>query len=147
MKRPAKQRARRRRTRVGVLERRNPIPAGRYWMDATGDPAIDKLDAWLVAHTDTVRVVTSEFDRGSAGPFSNPTPVQFVIFQVSAPTRSDGLPSYPNIATPDIQTSADTVQRPPPETMPSVLDVLAIPFEGAGMLLALWVFYELTKDR
>ncbi len=141
----ARARARSRRARVGVLERRNPIPLGRYWIDAVGDTAIDKLDAWLVAHKDSVRLITSEFDKGEAGAFTNPTPVQFVIFDLLQATPSNGLPSYPNVATRDVQSLADTVQRPPPEEMLSFGDALLKPFEGAGVLLALWVLYELTK--
>jgi hypothetical protein len=139
------QRRRRRRNRVGVLERRNPIPAGRYWIAAIGNGAIDKLNQWLVVNKDTLRLRTSEFDPGEAGPFTDPTPTEFVIFEILSPTPANGLPAYPNIATPDVQTMADTVQRPEPEKMPGLLDVLETPFEGVGIVLALWVLYELTK--
>ncbi len=142
--RPAPAR-RRRRTRVGVLERRNPVPTGRYWISVIGNPAIDKLDAWLVEHKDSVRLTASEFDPGEAGAFANPVPQQFVIFQLLKPTPLNGLPVYPNVATPDVQTLADTVQRPEPEEMPSLLDSIEKPFEYAGVVLALWVLYELTR--
>jgi hypothetical protein len=128
-----------------VLERRNPIPVGRYWIDVVGNPAIDKLDMWLVAHKDSVVLRTSEFDPGEAGAFSNPVPEQFVIFDLTAPTPTNGLPVYPNVATPDVQSRADTVQRPPPEEMPGLLDSIEKPFEYAGVLLAIWVLYELTR--
>jgi hypothetical protein len=136
---------RRRRHRIGVLERRNPIPTGRYWIDAMGNAAIDKLDAWLVANKATLRLATSEYDPGEAGAFTNPMPAQFVIFEVLSPTPANGLPAYPNVATPSVQTRADTVQRPEPEEMPSLLDAIEAPFKGAGVLLALWVLYELTR--
>lgn len=140
-------RSRRRRNSVGVLERRNPIPPGRYWMDPTGNPAIDKVDAWLAEHNTTVVLTASEYDDGEQGRVFKDPPTQFVIFEVKQPTPSNGLPSFPNVAPPEIQSMADTVRRPPPEKIPGILDTLAMPFEGAGLLLALWVLYEISKER
>lgn len=94
---------------TGVLERRNPLPAGRYWKDIFEADA-EAFRAWLKDHGDTVKVRTTETITGEPSR-------DWYLFEVTAPTMWDG-PGYPDVATTAVQTSADTVQRPDPEKDP-----------------------------
>jgi hypothetical protein len=129
-----------RRNVVGVLERRNPIPPGRYWIDALGDPAMDKLNNWLVAHRSTLRLLASEYEKGEAGPFSNPVPSEWALFEVVQPTPLDGLPSFPTVATPGVTSRGDTVQRPDVEQPWDFGGGGG--FGGLGVLVLLWLLLK-----
>lgn len=94
--------------RSGAVERANPLPAGRYWVDVF-QPDADAFGAWLSSNKATVRVVsTQHFDRNDAGP-----PRDWYLFEVTAPTPWQG-PGLPTRADASITSSADTVQRPDP---------------------------------
>lgn len=105
-----------------ALERRNPLPRGRYWVDVfdlvSTHPATDgeNMQAafrnWLARNADTVRVEsTQSFDTEPAR--------DFYIFRVLDPVSWEG-PGFPEIATDGVQSSADTTQRPDPEQDPLV---------------------------
>ena len=94
---------------TGVLERRNPLPAGRYWKDIFEADA-EAFGEWLKDNHETVKVRTTEHIDGDP-------PRDWLLFEVTAPTMWDG-PGYPDIATANVHTSADTVQRPDPEKDP-----------------------------
>ena len=102
-----------------TLERRDPLPAGRYWLDVF--PANrDAWDRWSNA-MDSVGSVTIEhtehFDADGGSPAHD-----FVIWSLTAPNvayRAAGLPA-PTIADVGVQTSSDTATRPPPT--PGVLE-------------------------
>jgi hypothetical protein len=96
-----------------MLERRNPLPVGRYWLDVFG-PNIATFTAWTRANP-TVKVVSSEFfsevtglvgQEFDVGPFNlpdapqtavptEPTTVapkrQWTLFDVDAPTAFDSI--------------------------------------------------------
>ena len=106
-----------------ALERRRPLPAGRYWLDVF-EPNQLAWGSWVDAMTRMVPPratieVTQHFDgTDGAGPHD------FVIFSIPGENvawEAAGLPS-PTIAGPEIQTSDDTVQKPPPE--PDLIDQL-----------------------
>jgi hypothetical protein len=50
------------------LERRNPIPPGRYWIDVIGKENIDDFGAWIIEMQGAVRLVTSTEDTESEPP-------------------------------------------------------------------------------
>ena len=126
-----------------ALERRNPIPRGRYWLAAVDQQAILWFDTWLRQHDTTVRVVKREQHEGTFGFGLEPGAVlwdtstwqwgavghsQWVwyLFDVLEPTPRwtagvKGLGAFPNVVksaanptAPAIATAADTVQRPKP---------------------------------
>lgn len=106
-----------------ALERRRPLPAGRYWLDVF-EPNQLAWGSWVDAMTRMVPPratieVTQHFEgTDGAGPHD------FVIFSTPGENvawEAAGLPS-PTIAGPEIQTSDDTVQKPPPE--PDLVDQL-----------------------
>lgn len=117
-----------------TVERRRPLPAGRYWIDIT--PKDRKAwDIWRDGMKDIPSVTiekTEHFEAGESGwnPFGEGDLPEyperdFVIFSLSSPNlawEAAGLKS-PTIAPAEIQGSADTVNRPPPE--PSATEQIA----------------------
>lgn len=108
---------------VGVVERRQPLPAGRYWITViSSDSAPNRMSnflQWCDANKARVTVEKSE-------PVINDTNNGvFRIFRLSKPTKFDTAQfGFPNVAGPEINTSDDTVQRPPPPTPASTLQDL-----------------------
>lgn len=97
---------------VGAMERTNPLPAGRYWVDVFA-PQEDAFQAWLQKNKANVAVTTTEtFD-----PIDGYPGRVWRLFEVSAPVTWEG-PGFPTIAGADVQTAADTVQRPDPQKDP-----------------------------
>lgn len=94
---------------TGVLERRNPLPVAKYWKDIFEADA-EAFGAWLRDNQETVKVRTTEHIDGDP-------PRDWILFEVTSPTMWDG-PGYPDVAAPDVHSSADTVQRPAPEKDP-----------------------------
>lgn len=95
---------------VAAVERTNPLPAGRYWIDVFA-PDTDTFNAWLSSNTATIKVIsTQHFDANSGGP-----PRDWILFQVTAPTPWHG-PGFPTIADASVTSSDDTAQKPPPST-------------------------------
>lgn len=104
-----------------ALERRRPLPAGRYWLDVFPKNAT-AWETWSSAMTKigSAKVeVTEHFDAVDGAPAHD-----FVIFSTTtenAAWEAAGLPS-PTIAPSSVTTSDDTATKPPPE--PSALDQL-----------------------
>jgi hypothetical protein len=129
-----------------TLERRNPLPVGRYWIDIF-ESGMTAWQAWLTANAGTVRVETTQ-DFESPGIFAHalehpleiwaerPPARRFVIFAVSAPTPWSGTMGlgHPTVASPDVTQSDDTVQKPPPP--PEVLDSLSEGVASVGAFAA-----------
>lgn len=109
---------------LAAMERANPLPPGKYWVDVF-PPNMDAFSAWTVKNAATVHVDASESFSGSTD--NDPPPRDWWLFTVSAPTTWEG-PGFPTIATPDIHSSSDTVQRPPPT--PNPLDQINPPNAG-----------------
>lgn len=110
-----------------TIERRNPLPAGRYWIDVVGDNFY-VMEGWLKAVAPFVQVENQHltpatgFDPGAGPPLlpgpdavANSTPrIMFYIFRTSKALPWVGaVLGFPNIAGPQIQTQADTTARPP----------------------------------
>lgn len=118
-----------------ALEKADPLPVGRYWIDLFGPPvgkvALDGrafFETWREKFSDRVRVRVSES-------FDSDPPRDFRIFEVIDPAPwGDIMASklgFPTVAPPDIQTSDDTVQKP------DVRDLPDTPLETVGKLLML----------
>lgn len=111
-----------------MLERRNPVPPGRYWLDVFS-PNIADITAWKNANRDRVRVVSSEsFDPVPSGTQTDTrfTPARlWLLFDVLSPVQFDQLKfGFPTVvkqsadASPGgtpvdtgVRTSEDTVDR------------------------------------
>jgi len=95
------------------LERRNPLPAGRYWTMRIGQKQIEAFDAWLSKwrSVKALRVLASDFDP--AGPFNTQPATAFVLFEVLTPQivvwEGPGLPDKAPLNV----TSRDDVEHGP----------------------------------
>jgi hypothetical protein len=93
-----------------MIERRRPLPAGRYWIDVFA-PNRTLWEIWSTAMRNVGRLTiehTESFGANEGGSARD-----FVIFNTNAETV--GWPDQigsPTIATSDVQCSADTVQKP-----------------------------------
>jgi hypothetical protein len=105
-----------------TLERKNPLPVGRYWVDVpSGD--LPAFQQWLAERPSQIHVdgtaerLSYNWLNNLGGAFG--ANVTWYVFKVLSPVPWFG-PGYPTIATADIVSIDDTVQRPPPE--PGFLD-------------------------
>ena len=104
-----------------ALERRRPLPAGRYWADIFAPR--NAFDGWvqMAASRSAIHGEVSEHFEATDGAPEH----DFVIFRTNTelvwPDAEIGF--APNVAPPNITSSADTVQRPPPE--PNAVDQLS----------------------
>lgn len=86
-----------------AIERRNPLPKGKYWIDTFGDNRLKFADFLKSSgvHVDA----TQSFD-------SEP-PRDWFLFTVSNPIPFDAKAfGFPTIATPDVKSADDTIQKP-----------------------------------
>jgi hypothetical protein len=116
-----------------ALERRTPIPVGRYWIDVIGEN-IPAFDAWA-RESPQVVIEASEL-------FEDDEPRrEWVLFRTTAPAAFENrLFGFPTIADESVKTSGDTVQRPDPETTEDQIAKLASVAKfgiGAALLIAL----------
>lgn len=134
------------------LERRNPLPTGRYWVFRLGAEAIRDFDQWLAVHRrmKALRVVASELDQ-DANPITS-----FVVFEVLQPNvvvwQGPGLPDR---APPHVTSAQDVIQAP---NVKSGSERLQDAFDEAGksltrgletvplLLFAAAVIYLLQKN-
>lgn len=100
-----------------AIERRNPLPAGDYWLDLfkfEQDDQWARFDRWLSENRGKAGIITVE-DNDDAEP-----PHRWVKFRVKGPELppQPGL-GFPTIITQDkpINTSDDTVQKPDVEDL------------------------------
>jgi hypothetical protein len=108
-----------------TLERKNPLPIGRYWVDVP-DADLSKFQQWIAERPSQVHVgSTKRIETDNSGwqmwwPDAEQA-VTWYLFTVLSPVPWFG-PGYPTIADANIQTADDTVQKPPPQ--PSMIDQL-----------------------
>lgn len=112
-----------------ALQRQNPLPVGRYWVDVT-EKDFSKFEEWLKTNTASLQVITTEEKErrpvtpGETGPigYSQYWPAtRWYLFDVKAPVNWEG-PGFPTIAGEGVTSSEDTVDRPPPMTPGDVLE-------------------------
>jgi hypothetical protein len=112
------------RATTGAVERANPLPAGRYWVDVFA-PDAEAFGAWLSANRATVRIRTTEH-------YDSTPPRDWYLFEVTAPTSWQG-PGLPTIAASNVTSSSDTAVRPDP--VPSLATQVEQQVESASSAL------------
>jgi len=152
--RAATRRLRRRTLHAGALERRNPLPVGRYWIDIFDDGK-SAWDAWLATAniatdpttysgpSDRVQVIKEEYYPPFVGSDENEYPGRYwMLFKVVQPTpwTIANKVGWPNTAPTNINTSDDTVQKPDPndartDWLPDVSPLGKIAIAGGGILV------------
>ena len=91
-----------------MIERRNPVPEGVYWVDVFGDQ-IPGFTAWLTRNAAAVKVRASE-TVAAGGPLDGTPASQWVLFEVVRPVRWEG-PGLPTVAPPNVKSKSDTAQE------------------------------------
>lgn len=122
---------------TGKLERRNPLPAGRYWIDifTSGQLA---WQFWVMYAYPHLHIEKTEHYEGdfSLGYESR----DWILFTTDAPLTWDLELSkkigWPNTAPKSIQTSDDTVNKPDPESLFGDGPGLKIAIAGVGIVVA-----------
>lgn len=119
---------------TGALERRNPLPVGRYWIDIF-EPKKEVFYNWLRIASISVQVLATETREATdQWPAS-----EWYLFETKQMLMWDiaGDVGWPTVAGPEVKTSDDTVQKPKPEGLfknPSFETKVVI--GGAALLLA-----------
>ncbi|MDD5012766.1 MAG: hypothetical protein PHQ66_03945 [Candidatus Nanoarchaeia archaeon] len=123
-----------------AIERRRPLPAGRYWIDVF-QPNRAYWEIWSTAMKHAGRL-TIEHTESFEATDGEETARDFVIFSTNAETIGwpDRIGS-PTIAGKEIQSSADTVQRPdaPLEPLDALSETLGDVKQGAKTAVAVGV--------
>ena len=123
-----------------AIERRSPIPVGRYWVDCQGNPAITQFDIWRRSYS---TVVVEETEGDTTGD----NPEQFVIFHLTAPTmrweQMAGGIGFPTVAPASVQSKADAMKVP---TTPGIFDSLeSMLNDSSTLLLVVAAVFLLTR--
>ena len=113
-----------------ALERRNPLPPGRYWMNLLGEQSQEftaGVKGLNDAHPGLVTVVaTSHHDANETG--NGEVAYDWVLFTVggNGAAWDQQAIGIPNIAGPEVTQESDTIQRPAPEkdTLDKIGDAL-----------------------
>jgi hypothetical protein len=113
-----------------TVERRNPLPIGRYWHNVVELPDKPNARAAFVGWINKNKSVHVEVTTDH--PDDEP-PSVFYIFAVTAPTVWEG-PGYPTIATDKVKSQGDTEQGPPPT--PSLANQVEAAVDKAGTGIA-----------
>ncbi len=124
---------------VGALERRNPLPPGRYWQDIFLRQAKD-WNAWFPAPLADGTLVVEKVERFTPDPWADgswlpggPTgdlnvigDRTWVLFRITRPVAWPATKlGFPTIADQSVQASADTIQNPPvPTPVEEIRDAL-----------------------
>ena len=125
-----------------TLERRQPLPVGRYWLDLRPG-TLDTFRNWAAANLQRVQIERFEAHGG----------VTFTIFQIVKPITFDQRTfGFPTIATPDVQHAADTATRPPVpkplDALNELLNAVHLPsLDGLGAMVLLAGAYLLMMDK
>jgi hypothetical protein len=129
-----------------TVETRNPLPAGRYWIDVSNEPVpLGTWQGFVSAFKDFVHI-ESTVDDGVHSWF---------LFTTSKPlVWPEGI-GFPTVAGPEIRSRADTVQRPDPvpdflDSLPSARDIAsgignAVTIGAAG--LAVLIFFMTVRRK
>jgi hypothetical protein len=93
------------------LERKNPLPKGRYWVFRIGPKDIVAFDAWLAKYrkAKALRVVSSELDQGE----TTAEMTAFIVWEVLRPDEVvwEG-PGLPDRSPPHVTSAEDVISAP-----------------------------------
>lgn len=138
-----------------TIERRNPVPKGRYWVDIIDTKSYPGARlffyGWLARNRGKVEVVKKE----SFGALVTGAARDWYLFDVKLPVEWEkgqgfGLPtivkSAENPTAPVVTTAADTGTRPPPP--PSFSEQLSDMFQDAKTIAIIGILiYAFSKSK
>jgi len=105
---------------VGVVERRQPLPPGRYWITVYSFPSdLERKEDFFKWKESNAQTVIVDHEEALQRPRNGVSPGVFSIFTVlqATPWLDAKRFGFPNVAGPEIQTAKDTSERPPPESV------------------------------
>lgn len=129
--------------KTGRLERKDPVPKGRYWIDIF-DKKQTVWNDWVKRSGEKIKVITTEFFPAEGfDPFKNTfsSPARtWNLFDVLQPVPW-GIAvdvGWPTVASQDVQHSDDTAQAPEPEGLFGDISSpgFKIAIGGAGLIVA-----------
>lgn len=127
-----------------AIERSNPIPVGRYWVDATSPVAVQQFANWAQAHAASVKIEKVDDEDSPISVWST-RKTAFCIFRVTSPTLRWGILTgglgLPNIAGSKVQRRTDI--EPPPAEPKTPLDDMADSISNALSSAATLLFLGL----
>jgi hypothetical protein len=99
-----------------TVERQNPLPIGRYWLDLVGPEKLARFEGAVKglneAHPDIIHVINTAHHDATVVPAAPQR--DWVLFEITSPAIWDHENiGDPTIAGPDVTAESDTVQRPP----------------------------------
>jgi len=141
-----------------TIQRTNPVPPGRYWIDLVGPQKIGNFGAGVrglnEAHPGIIRIISAtrhlaneakdyaespdltgvlvQLWEGMVGQIQDTPERDWVLFQVTAPAMWEfDTMGTPTVAAANVTSEADTAQRPDPE--PDITEqILAVTHGGIG---------------
>lgn len=121
-----------------AIERGDPIPAGRYWIDIP-KARVKNYTTWRKANPSVKTTSTQESPK-----------MTFIIFEVSSPVPrwpADWGLGFPNQAGAGVRQASDVIQRPKVETSSDMLSGLFAGVSGTAMLVLLALYLMSKKER
>lgn len=127
----------------GPMERKDPVPAGRYWLYIT-TAEVPRWDEWVKEHADRVQVIATEAQEALSSwlpmlfvtrpDLSIITNVEgyWVLFDVLQPVPWVGLGYPTHVIDPSVQSATDISTAPPPAPDSSPWDTVATLTKLAG---------------
>jgi hypothetical protein len=152
--------------RIAGIERKSPLPKGRYWQDIFEKQASD-WNAWLAPNLQSGAVQIVKVERFKSNPLQDgswlPEPLQpdnagtiparmWVLFDVVTPVAWPAVQlGFPTIADKGVTTSDDTAQNPPGPSIPEEIGTAAAGLVkpivwGVAIALGLAVFSHTRKS-
>lgn len=140
----------------GVMERRDPLPVGRYWC-YIDQSEVGKWGDWVAANPGKVKVLVTEAQKS----LSSWLPAIFqtrwdldvitsvvgewILFDVTAPVKWVGLGYPTTVIDPNVKSSTDVSTAPAPEPDANPLGVLygdlrTLLLLGGGLYVAVQAF-------
>lgn len=146
---------------IGAIERRSPLPAGRYWQDIF-EKQLRDFETFMNGEVQAGRVEIIKVERFNADPLRDgswlPAPLQpehagtipertWVLFQVKAPIAWDAVKfGFPTIADEKVASSADTATNPPgPSPTEEIADAAQKVVGPVTTLLALFLGIKVVQ--
>lgn len=130
-----------------AIERRQPLPVGRYWVVITGSNR-DLFNGWVKSQRG-VLFVDATVDHPDFKP-----PVSWYLFHTTGPVVWPQVFGFPNIAGPNVHSEQDTIQADLPENpldqlgnaLPSIQQ-LTLGLEVAAVVIGLVGLYIVLKRK
>jgi len=129
-----------------TMQRKNPVPAGRYWIDVF-QQKIPMFESWLARNKDLI-TVEQRTPFGEVYGFSAYRVwYLFTVKSTPGPIFPQRIFGYPTFADAQIKTADDTAKLPPPVPGPGTMiaDFFDDIKTGAIVIGLFWLFLEATS--